>query len=181
MADKSRLQVKTTANPEKWEDVGAGSVGVPIPVSVEGGNITIDASDIEIGAIEIKDHDSDTRANVSANGLEVDVKAMPSVTVGNMIPAVETGLATSAKQDSQVALEAALNSLIGTLQETTQRLSALSSVVSNNATMRISGAVTATGGGYQTSAQFIAAFLTSKIALENMNAVNSNVNNCVGV
>lgn len=52
--------------------------------------VTLETGDIEIGAIEIKDHDSDTRANVGANGLEVDVKAS----------ALPTGAATSAKQDT---------------------------------------------------------------------------------
>lgn len=36
MADSARLQVRTNLNPEIWEDVGAGSAGVPVPVTVEG-------------------------------------------------------------------------------------------------------------------------------------------------
>ena len=35
MAEKSRLQVKGTKDPEKWEDVGAGDVGYPVPVVIE--------------------------------------------------------------------------------------------------------------------------------------------------
>lgn len=50
----------------------------------------LDASDIEIGAIEIKDGTSDVRAVVGANGLEVDVKS-------SVLP---SGASTSAKQDS---------------------------------------------------------------------------------
>ncbi len=35
MADRSRLQVRTSLDPEVWSDVGGGSVGVPIPVDIE--------------------------------------------------------------------------------------------------------------------------------------------------
>lgn len=35
MADKARLQIKGTADPERWDDVGTGSAGVPIPVDIE--------------------------------------------------------------------------------------------------------------------------------------------------
>lgn len=78
------------------------------------GDIKLTTGDIEIGAVEIKDSTTDTRATVGANGLHVDVQAsvLPdgastsakqladghNVAVSNMIPAVETGLATSAKQ-----------------------------------------------------------------------------------
>jgi len=53
--------------------------------------------DVEIGAVEIKDATSDTRAAVGANGLYVDVKA-------TVLP---TGASTSAKQDDIItAIEA---------------------------------------------------------------------------
>jgi hypothetical protein len=90
--------------------------------------------------------------------LQVDVKTIPTVT---------------AKQDT-------LYELIETLQELNQRLAPLGSAMNAGApALRVAGvsmpstAVT----GPQTSTQFIAAFLTSKIALENMNAVHSNINN----
>ena len=35
MPDKARLQVKGSADPERWDDVGAGAEGVPVPVAVE--------------------------------------------------------------------------------------------------------------------------------------------------
>ena len=90
--------------------------------------------DIQIGAVEIKDATTDTRATVDSDGLHVSIQYMPivtvsqsgswdindisgtislptgastsakqladdhNVTVSNMIPAVETGLATSANQ-----------------------------------------------------------------------------------
>lgn len=37
-------------------------------------NVTVNASDIQIGAIEVKDATTDTRAKVGENGLEVEVK-----------------------------------------------------------------------------------------------------------
>lgn len=88
-----------------------------------------------------------------------------------------TGVSTATNQTT-------LNTLTETLQETTQRLSALASVVANNATLKVSGAVTATGGGYVTSAQVIAALLTQtnslRLTLENTLPVLANVNNCTG-
>lgn len=42
--------------------------------------VFLEVEDIEIGAVEIKDATSDTRAVVSTNGLAVDVKAMPAIT-----------------------------------------------------------------------------------------------------
>lgn len=150
MADKARLQVKTVSNPEKREDVGAGSVGVPVPVTIEGG-VTLE---------------------VGANGLEVDVKAS----------ALPSGAATEAKQDSQITLETTLNSLIETIQEYSARVAAINAVITSGLpTLRVSGAVTATGGGYVTSAQVVAALLTQTKALEqySANAVHSNINNVV--
>ena len=75
--DRVRLQVKSTKDPEKWEDVGADAVGVPVPVYLETG-------DIEIGAVEIKDGTTDTRAVVSSTtGLEV-----ADVVANSLVPAV---------------------------------------------------------------------------------------------
>jgi hypothetical protein len=69
----------------------------------DGEKLKVDAAittgDIEIGAVEIKNGADDTRAVVGANGLEVEVKAIPSITVSNPTANPETGLATSAKQD----------------------------------------------------------------------------------
>ena len=53
-----------------WEDTGdtlrAVSVGNSLPVNVTSGSITIEIGDIQIGAVEIKDHDSTTRLDVEA-------------------------------------------------------------------------------------------------------------------
>ena len=76
---------------------------------------------------------------------------------------------------------ATLESLIETLQELTARLSALNSCI--NIAGGIGMSVVGVGGSYavtgpQTSAQFIAANLTQKIAIENM-AAQANINNVV--
>lgn len=57
----------------------------PLPVSA-----TLNVGDIEIGAVEIKDATTDTRATVGANGLYVHVRAS----------ALPTGAATSALQET---------------------------------------------------------------------------------
>lgn len=35
MAEEARVQVRTVADPEKWESVGPGAAGVPMPVDIE--------------------------------------------------------------------------------------------------------------------------------------------------
>ena len=55
------------------------------------------AGDIEIGAVELKDATTNTRATVGANGLHVDVQSMAS-----------TGLATSASQTIQITTASAI-------------------------------------------------------------------------
>jgi hypothetical protein len=44
--------------------------------------VTMSASDIEIGAVEIKNSGDDTRATVGANGLYADVRALPAIPAG---------------------------------------------------------------------------------------------------
>ncbi len=100
-----------------------------------------------------------------------------------------SGGATEAKQDSQITLETQLNSLIDTLQELSQRLSPLAVAMNNTAQLRVvvTGAVTATGP--ITSAQEVAALLTQTTSLinslrpplDNNLAIQSNINNAVGV
>lgn len=62
MAEKARLQVKGTLDPEKWEDVGAGSVGVSVPVAVE-------SSVLPTGAAT-----SDYQITISGNQVDGDQK-----------------------------------------------------------------------------------------------------------
>lgn len=87
--------------------------------------------------------------------------------------------ATEEKQDTIITNSETLNSLIETIQELNARLLPLTAVVANTNQLRSVVTGTVTASGPQTSAQFIAAFLISKIALENMNAVHSNINNVV--
>lgn len=124
--------------------------------------------------------DGETPINVAVN---------PST--GAILTEAAAGSATSAKQDSQITLETQLNSLIDTLQELTQRLSPLAGAMNSTAQLRVvaTGAVTATGGGYITSAQEVAALLTQTTSLinslrpplDNNLAIQSNINNAVGV
>lgn len=82
-----------------------------------------------------------------------------------------------------------LDSLIETLQELIQRLAPLAGAMNATAQLRvIQTAVPSTAvTGPQTSAQFIATYnaagvnYTTRVALENNTAIQSNVNNCVGV
>ena len=68
---------------------------VPVAVDVKSmPAVTLNAEDIEIGAVEIKNSTDDTRATVGANGLYVDVRTS----------AIPTGASTSAKQDTQTTL-----------------------------------------------------------------------------
>lgn len=140
----------------------------------------INATDIEIGAVEIKNGTDDTRAEVTAsNALKVDGSAVTQPISATSLP-LPTGGATSTKQDTQITNQTVLQSLIETLQELSQRLAPLAGAMSlGNSQLRVTQtAVPSTAvTGPQTSAQFIAAFLTSKIALENTSAVLSNINN----
>jgi hypothetical protein len=96
---------------------------------------------------------------------------------------IATGAATSVNQDTLIAL-------IDTLQELIQRLAPLAGVVNSTAQLRavVTGAVTATGGGYITSAQEVAALLTqtnslissSRLELNNTLPTLANINNCIG-
>lgn len=63
--------------------------------------------DVEIGAVEIKDATSDTRATVGANGLYVDVRAS----------ALPTGAATSDNQVLELAQLQTLNALVPSIYD----------------------------------------------------------------
>lgn len=86
----SRLQVRKNTSFHDWGDVGhkTGDQTVPVDV-ISMPAITIDVGDISIGAVEIKDATTDTRATVGANGLYVDVQAS----------ALPSGASTEDKQD----------------------------------------------------------------------------------
>lgn len=103
--------------------------------------------------------------------------------------AIPDGLATDAKQDSIIAIETNLGSLTQTLQELTARLTTLASMANSGQpglrTVALTGSTTAVTGtvavsGPMTRAEFIAANLTQKTAMENNMAVQSNINNVIG-
>ena len=73
MADRSRIQIRTGEDPEVYEDIGSGTAGVPMPVSIETG-------DIEIGAVEIKDGLTDRRLEVTTDNaiLATDKETVPT-------------------------------------------------------------------------------------------------------
>lgn len=133
--------------------------------------------------------------------MQVDVLTMPEITIDQPTnyplpasqvatltpPAAITGFSTEAKQNSQITLETNLNSLVETLQELIQRLAPLAGAMGNTAQLRVvqtsvpSTAVT----GPITSAQSIAEKAAGgisypeKMAITNLTAISSNINNVV--
>lgn len=125
-----------------------------------------------------------------ANNLQKVRMSVDSTGKLNVNSSAPVGGATSAKQDSQIALETQISSLTETLQELVQRLAPLAGAMANTAQLRavVTGAVTAAGGGYITSAQHIANTLTqtnsliayNRMVTDNLLATQANINNCVG-
>lgn len=81
----------TNRNADKVVTVTTVGVKEALDVNLLGG-------DIEIRAVELKDGSNDNRASISSSGElkvngSVEVTSIPDVTVTNMIPSVETGLA----------------------------------------------------------------------------------------
>lgn len=110
-----------------------------------------------------------------ANPLPVSASTLP----------LPSGAATSAKQDSAIALQGTLESLVDTLHELVQRLAPLGGAISmvGGQALRVSyGGGTFAVSGPQTSAQFIAAYHVAgtnypfAVALHNM-AAQANINN----
>lgn len=113
-----------------------------LKVTVAGG-VTVSASDIEIGAVEIKDGATDTRAVVGANGLEVEVKAMPALpagtnNIGNVDiesapallrtnDAVAAGLQTDAIMNGTTALTPKFASIVASTSGNTAVVAAVTS------------------------------------------------------
>lgn len=44
MTDRARIQVRTSLDPEVWSDVGAGTIGISLPVEVESSVLPTGAS-----------------------------------------------------------------------------------------------------------------------------------------
>ena len=74
------------------------STGGALDVNVSSGNVTLNATDIEIGAVELKNGTDDTRATVTAaNALKIDGSSVTQPVSAASLP-LPTGAATSAKQ-----------------------------------------------------------------------------------
>lgn len=78
----------------------------PLSVKVVAGNIVLDASDIEIGAVELKNATDDTRAVVGANGLFVDVRSLPAIDNAITVPTIYNITLTNANTEYSQALPA---------------------------------------------------------------------------
>src|SRR4029077_461629 len=52
---------------------------------LQGLTVTVNASDIEIGAVELKDGTTDTRGVIDADGLDVDVTKLPALAAGTAV------------------------------------------------------------------------------------------------
>lgn len=109
------------------------------------------------------------------------------VSVSELVRRNEAGTAIEYFRPASETTQETLSSLIETLQELNQRLTPLAGAMANTAQLRavVTGAVTATGGGYITSAQSIAEKALAgisypeKVAITNMAAVHSNIINVV--
>lgn len=107
--------------------------------------------DISIGAVEIKDSSTDTRASVGVNGLAVDVKAS----------ALPSGAATSAKQDSLISKVPAALTAGGNLKTAIQEALPSGANIIGKVGVQVAGADVAAGNpvqvqsvGFESSASF---------------------------
>lgn len=175
--------------------IQAGSWSVNALASVPGtSNINIASSDIPLGGgTQYNNGDS---AGVPIGNVMMwrqsgdntvqsvaDDNPMPVTVINSSV--LPTGAATETKQDTQIALQTQLESLIDTLQELVQRLSPLAGAMANTAQLRVVATGTVTASGPITSAQSIAEkavagiMYTQRVAIENNTAIQSNINNAV--
>lgn len=148
----------------------------PVPVSVSG-VATAAAQTDGTQKIQIVDAGGDA---VTVTGGKLDVNS-----------AAPVGGATEAKQDSQITLATQLETLTETLQELVQRLAPLAGAMRNTAQLGVIGSVAVTSApstavtGPITSAQSIAEKAVAgisypeKVAITNLTAIQSNINNAV--
>lgn len=147
-----------------------------VPVSVSG-VATAAAQTDGTQKIQIVDAGGDA---VTVTGGKLDVNS-----------AAPVGGATEAKQDSQITLATQLETLTETLQELVQRLAPLAGAMRNTAQLGVIGSVAVTSApstavtGPITSAQSIAEKAVAgisypeKVAITNLTAIQSNINNAV--
>ena len=159
--------------------------GLSFPVP----NYVIPFKDINGAAVQVQlDADGNVPTAGSSNGLtDAQLRATPVPISGTVTTTPAVGAATEAKQDSQITLATQLETLTETLQELVQRLAPLAGAMGNTAQLRViqtsvpSTAVT----GPITSAQSIAEKAVAgisypeKVAITNLTAIQSNINNAV--
>lgn len=196
--DGSMVEFSPKVRPEVWDSETLAYIA-SVQSVVKTDTLSVNATFPETQAVSVATlplpESAATSAKQLADNHQVTVSNFPSsqAVTGSFYQTTQpvsasalplpSGAATSDKQDSQLVYQATLESLILTIQELVARLSVLSSWASSGAPgMRVVGvsmpstAVT----GPLTSAQHLANELTKRMATENMAAVLSNVNNCVG-
>lgn len=126
--------------------------------------------------------------DASGAAVQVQLDADGKIPVASAAP---VGGATEAKQDSQITLATQLETLTETLQELVQRLAPLAGAMRNTAQLGVIGSVAVTSApstavtGPITSAQSIAEKAVAgisypeKVAITNLTAIQSNINNAV--
>lgn len=73
--------IDSSGNVKNSADVISGTgANAKLKVDIGSTSVSLTTSDIQIGAVEIKDAATDTRATVGANGLNVEVKGNTSAT-----------------------------------------------------------------------------------------------------
>lgn len=120
-------------------------------VKTDGGTFTLDVSDIQIGAVELKDASSSNRAIIDASGrLSVDGSTVVQpISVASLpLPALAS---TSANQASIISAIGNTNTALGNLAKLsdTQPVSIAGTVAISLASTTITGSVAVTGTFYQ--------------------------------
>lgn len=164
--------------------------GLSFPVP----NYVLPFKDASGAAVQVQ-LDADGKIPVaSAGGMgltDAELRATPVPISGTVTTTPAVGAATEAKQDSQITLATQLETLTETLQELVQRLAPLAGAMRNTAQLGVIGSVAVTSApstavtGPITSAQSIAEKAVAgisypeKVAITNLTAIQSNINNAV--
>ena len=152
--------------------------------TLTGGKLDVNATLDTTGLATSAKQDTGNTSLSSIDGKITAVNTGAVVVSSSVLP---TGAATSAKQDSQITLQTQLESLVETLQELVQRLAPLAGAMSNPAALRVApvSSVSTAVTGPITSAQSIAekavagVLYPEKVAITNLTAIQSNINNAV--
>lgn len=74
--------------------ITASAIAVPMTGAPNFADVTIETGDLQIGAVEIKNSTDDTRATVGANGLHVDIRALPNEGQQTMANSISVAVAS---------------------------------------------------------------------------------------